>query len=492
MGRDKESFRRKARIAKNREILADRNGDMFAEEAKQIDISNDGFIYCQILHGGIVKPELSMLAIPTRDQLGIFANCELPVPEPEVVSEEKIEDFILKLNTQTEEFEIMATTSTRVMGEFQPKRLTQARLAKKNAVSELAVRLDITRQAISSFENGTSKPSVKTLRELCKQLDAAELYFFTPLRVSEQSRESAINYRTLRSSKKKSRAQAGVYLEWLASTHDFASSYVSLPPVNLPTFEVDDFKNLSGSDIEKIAEDTRRFLDLGDGPITNLCKLLENNGVSIAYLPLDESMDGLSAWFNGRPVTVINRNAYHARSRFDLAHELFHLIAHRSVTKEELDDKEILNIVESQAHRFAGAFLAPYKTFLKEVYSVDYDSLIELKKRWGISAQAIVMRLNDLQIMTDSQKIRFFTKLNIDGQKRKEKLDGEIEPERAELLKRIAEFLNENRVLYLNEFLSRIGIPEWFVEMASGIKKQEDTEIPDNLVAFEPFLKKVN
>lgn len=377
-----------------------------------------------------------------------------------------------------------------VAGDFQPKRLTQARRAKKLAMAELADRVDITRQAISSFENGLSKPSVKTLRELCEWLNVSEAYFFTPLRASEEKRESIINFRTLKASKKKSRAQAAVYLEWLASTYDFAAGYVSLPPVSLPNIEVDDFKTLTGLDIEKIAEDTRRFFGLGDGPIVNLCKLLENKGVSIGYLPLEEGMDGLSAWFNGRPVTVINNKAYHARSRFDLAHELFHIIAHRSVTEEELQDKEILNIVESQAHRFAGAFLAPYKTFLKEVYSVDYDSLIELKKRWGISAQAIVMRLNILQVITDSQKIRFFSKMNIEGQRRKEKLDGETRPERSELLKRIAEFLSENNILYLNEFSPRTGIPEWFVEMASGIKKVENAEFTNNVVAFDHFMRK--
>lgn len=105
MGKDFRTLRKKVRIAKNREMLADRNGDLFEEETKKIDISINGIAYCQVIHGGNTRPILSMLAIPTYDQLGISASCELPTPEPEIVSEEKIEEYIIKLHTQTEEFE---------------------------------------------------------------------------------------------------------------------------------------------------------------------------------------------------------------------------------------------------------------------------------------------------------------------------------------------------------------------------------------------------
>jgi Zn-dependent peptidase ImmA (M78 family) len=63
---------------------------------------------------------------------------------------------------------------------------------------------------------------------------------------------------------------------------------------------------------------------------------------------------------------LVSRKAYHAHGQFDLAHELFHLIAHKTITEEEIEDKKLLNLVESQTHRLADAFLATHRTFLKK------------------------------------------------------------------------------------------------------------------------------
>jgi hypothetical protein len=106
MGRKR--FRRYARAARNRELLAERNTpDLFGYEDKFLDAFKD-IGYAQILHGGSWdRPVFLKLVIPTRDQARIGAHMPLPIPEPDVVVAELIrEEISLKLkNFKPEEDE---------------------------------------------------------------------------------------------------------------------------------------------------------------------------------------------------------------------------------------------------------------------------------------------------------------------------------------------------------------------------------------------------
>jgi hypothetical protein len=59
---------------------------------------------------------------------------------------------------------------------------------------------------------------------------------------------------------------------------------------------------------------------------------------------------------------------------------------------------------EKAAFRFAGAFLAPRASFEREVgerrTSVRIEELLILKQRWGMSMQALLRRMSDLEIIT--------------------------------------------------------------------------------------------
>ncbi|WP_163359758.1 ImmA/IrrE family metallo-endopeptidase, partial [Klebsiella aerogenes] len=78
------------------------------------------------------------------------------------------------------------------------------------------------------------------------------------------------------------------------------------------------------------------------------------------------------------------------RSRFDLAHEIGHLILHKN-TKDELKP-ERYKLKESQAHKFAGALLLPAESFANEIrLPPTLDSLLLIKQRFIISVAATIM-----------------------------------------------------------------------------------------------------
>jgi Zn-dependent peptidase ImmA (M78 family)/DNA-binding XRE family transcriptional regulator len=352
-------------------------------------------------------------------------------------------------------------------------------------MSDLAERVGLTRQAISAYEMGQNSPSPENLRSLAKALDVPETFLTLPFYKEEEKRQSAVNFRTLASSTARDRDQANVYITWLCGFTSFLSTYVELPPVNLPAFDISDFTRLQNYEIEEFAQNTRRFFGLGDGPISNLTTLLENNGVVTSRLPLAPGMDGFSTWFSNKPFICISDSANYFRSRFDLAHERAHLLLHPALTQEDLErDKQMLKLVEDQAHRFAGAFLLPEKTFATEIYALDLAELISLKKRWGVSIQAILMRLAALNIISESQKTRLFVRLSSQGMRRKEPLDRDYAAERGKLFDHVAEFLNSKNILMSGEFVLRSRFPTAFAQCLVSMQESSH-KIPENVIPFK-------
>jgi Zn-dependent peptidase ImmA (M78 family) len=76
---------------------------------------------------------------------------------------------------------------------------------------------------------------------------------------------------------------------------------------------------------------------LGDLPIENLTQTAEENGVVIIAWNRDEGQfDGLSGWCNGDiPVTVVNMGVDVDRRRFNLGHELGHLLMQTAEEQSE-------------------------------------------------------------------------------------------------------------------------------------------------------------
>jgi hypothetical protein len=85
-----------------------------------------------------------------------------------------------------------------------------------------------------------------------------------------------------------------------------------------------------------------------------------------------------------------------ARSRFDAAHELGHLLLHH-------DAEPGSRVIENQAQDFAAAFLAPAEELAAELpRTLDWDTLHAVKRRWGLSLRALIYRAHALRILSDS------------------------------------------------------------------------------------------
>ena len=362
--------------------------------------------------------------------------------------------------------------------DFKSQRLIEAREARGLTQTALAEQLKVTRAAVSQYESQQRVPSTEVLLRLSHAL-GMPVHFFTHGDGYEV--KDALFFRSMAAATKSARTQARRHFEWLVRIVDYLRGYVQLPEVCIPILDLpSDPRQLTSECIEDVANSTRSGMGLGFGPISNVTWLLENKGAIVAQLDLCcTTLDAFSHWYGNTPFLVLNSVKGSAvRWRYDLAHELGHMILHRRIRQEMLHDKTFFQMMEDQAHRFAGAFLLPESSFGHMVpYSITIDTLVSLKSKWKVSIAAMVMRLRDLSLIPEQKCQRLFIAISRRGWKANEPLDDQLEMERPRILARAAELLVTQNVISLRDIENSLGIPRDEIENLLGYKDASEENI---------------
>jgi hypothetical protein len=111
-----------------------------------------------------------------------------------------------------------------------------------------------------------------------------------------------------------------------------------------------------------LADEARRLLDLGTGPLGDLASLAEPLfGVDVVLAPVGEDISGICAHADGRATVLASSGCVRSDVRFTLAHELaHHLFADpRAVIEETGADLHGTGYEERRASSFAAHFLLP-------------------------------------------------------------------------------------------------------------------------------------
>ena len=332
---------------------------------------------------------------------------------------------------------------------FNGERLRQARTGRGLTGITLADLLGKTRAAVSSYENGKRTPSPEVLERLSDVLNLKVEFFLRP---SICHHRAIVFERSMASATKSVRLRARVRQQWLAEIVEFLSTYVELPRPNLPAMGVGvQWKSLRGSDIEEIATDVRRFWKLGDGPISDVTLLLENNGVVISRFEIGaDNLDAFATWDerSGLPFIVLGSDKGSAvRSRYDAAHELGHLVMHREVDEKALNTRTDFKQIEVQANRFAAAFLVPAPSFASDLLIPRLDSFRTLKWKWEVSIKMMIHRAEEIGIVHEGQSKRMYISYSRRGWNKNEPLDDRLKVEEPRMLRRAFEAIIENQLL---------------------------------------------
>ena len=258
----------------------------------------------------------------------------------------------------------------------------------------------ITKQAISKYESGQRMPSSSVLVGLSKALDVT-LDFLTSSQVTAIEK---VEFRKRSHATASERAQAeAILIDWmercLAIEHVFNMSQPS-DAIQEISFEC----VMDEAQIEGKAEELRDKWQLGMGPLSSICGVLENKGIRVLESDLPATLKVLSCSVRGRDHTVsdtvmVSRQSSVERRRFTLAIEL----AHRVILSADDRTKE----VNKQRARFAGAFLVPRACLHKEVGErrsrITYYEVLDLKCLFGVSAATILDRLRQVGLLPEAE-----------------------------------------------------------------------------------------
>ncbi|WP_370931740.1 ImmA/IrrE family metallo-endopeptidase [Bartonella sp. DGB1] len=307
-----------------------------------------------------------------------------------------------------------------------PNRLTEARIIARLTQTQLAARINVSRQAISNYEKGNRVPDPETFHKILQELKQP-IKFFTNTSYPVFGQQGANFFRKKGVDNKWKNRACAIYASWFTASVKLLEPFLNLPEVKLPSFEPINkvANNYTKEEIEQYAEKLREELGLGLGPISNVMGLLEQMGIFICHLALEkENIDAFSYWSGDRPFIFLASDKKSAvRRRFDATHELAHLCLHTWVTEEELDDPKRLKQIEKEADHFAGAFLLPRRSFLNEIYSTKVESFIHLKSRWKVSIQSMVQRCKQLGIFDEYQILNLQKQISYKKWRTNEPLD---------------------------------------------------------------------
>jgi uncharacterized protein DUF955/uncharacterized protein DUF4118 len=154
----------------------------------------------------------------------------------------------------------------------------------------------------------------------------------------------------------------GVLSEWFVQTAKYLDDIVNYPEPAIPDCTPNDATGrYTFEEVNEIALKLRAQWGLGPGPISNVLALLESKGIVICrYEMQGESVEAFSFWNGHRPfIFLASEKEAAVRRRYDLSHELGHLVLHRWIEQSELEDRATLKAIEGEADKFAGAFLLP-------------------------------------------------------------------------------------------------------------------------------------
>lgn len=287
-----------------------------------------------------------------------------------------------------------------------PERIRCARETAGLSKIQLAEQLGVTSRTIANYEEHGAPASQSA--HLADVLDVVPS-FFTVLPDApsiEDLTESQVWFRSLRKSTARQRRSAVGHGRNALLFFHWIERHFHLPDCSLPI----------GDDIgwapREAAAALRGDWGYGDNPLHDMTKLAEAHGVRLFSLPsVGKEVDAFSFIFDGMPYVAVDTAKTAERVRFDIAHEIGHLMLHADAT-EDVAGRDI----ESEAHEFAANLLMPERRVKAVIPShADVEAIIKGKCYFKVSAMAMARRAHELGRLSDWEYRRTCSTLTAKG-----------------------------------------------------------------------------
>jgi Zn-dependent peptidase ImmA (M78 family)/transcriptional regulator with XRE-family HTH domain len=308
---------------------------------------------------------------------------------------------------------------------FNPEMLLLARELRELTQAELAERAGMTQGFLSQLEHGEKTPTPDRIEKLAQALSCPSEFFCQAERYSGFGL-SLFYYR------KRASAQVS-HLRRLQAEANVRRILVGrlLRGFKLRTSQ--SFQRLDvdehDGDAEKVAQFARAGWSMPVGPVRNLVAAIEAAGGLVFKFSFGtRDIDAMSQWpDDGLPLFFINSDAPADRVRFSLAHELGHVLMHRTPSDQ----------MEVEADRFASEFLMPSRDIAPELTGLTLQRAAALKPAWRVSMAALVRRARDLGKIPELSYTNLFKRMSALGYRKQE--PNPIGPEEPRLIPTLLE-----------------------------------------------------
>lgn len=343
-----------------------------------------------------------------------------------------------------------------------------------------------TRQFISQLETGKAKPGVNDpivdlLAEALKVRPSFLFSFSVPQIAEEQA-----HFRKLATTKASTRQTVLARGSIFDQVVEYIDRHVKLPIVDFPDYS--GFE--TAEEIERASERLRAHWGLGLGPISHMVRVVERAGAVVAFFrEASTEVDALSIT-SRRPVIVRNdakRSPF--RQRFDIAHELGHLVLHEG---HVTGDRK----TETEANRFASAFLLPRSTFLKAFPRrggrLDWSGIRDLKLTFMVSKAAILYRAKSLGLIDDAQYLSAVITLKNRGEAIEEAEDALVVKEDGEVVVQALQIMKSVHGIGFSRVANDLGVLPDFLSEIIPAPIEESMDVGSEGRVMRPFLRVVD
>lgn len=306
--------------------------------------------------------------------------------------------------------------------------LETARRARGYTQEELAEVAGVTQAALSRYENDQREPEPDALERLACALGVTETFLKKASCVRGGMAVEA-HMRRRQTAKPTLWRATEARLNMYRMHASLMFEEVSLQAEqHVPRF--DPFETTPAGAADMVRMQWRMPL----GPVRSLIKWLEAAGCLVIEEDFGTPrIDGMSQWVGDHPVILINSRAPVDRKRLTMAHELGHLCMH---------SVEISSDFETEANQFAAEFLMPVGVIRPQLRNLKIGRLLDLKKEWGVSMQALVERAFHAGLLSSAQRTNMYKALSAHGWRTAEPLGEQLPPEQPSLPTAIGEALH--------------------------------------------------
>lgn len=314
--------------------------------------------------------------------------------------------------------------------QYNKDRIRQARELAGMTQAALAKEVNVKQGTIAKIERGWSAPSAELMSSIARETRLPMSFFTQDSGVDFG--EGTLLFRAKASMSRKQELEARRHAEILL---EFAQKMAT--QLNTPHNGLQSLQGYSPADAALAA---RKQLNLDAvSPIPHLIRAIEKAGGFVLALPPLVNRDAFAAWAGPEqdvPVIAISAEAPADRLRFNVAHELGHLLLHKVRYAPNKNR-------EREADEFAAEFTTPAAGIRTDFtpQPVTLERLGEMKTQWGISIAALARRAFQLGFITERRYRYLFQQINSRGWRMKEPSQYDIPKEKPRSLRKMAEVL---------------------------------------------------